>query len=91
MSKKAKGIIKFLVACGIVVSAAFAVVAILSRMRAKLRDPEVIDDDAADDDLCDGSCETCGMCDGGDAEEEETDEEADGNDGEADEVSETNE
>lgn len=76
MSNKAKGIIKFIIACGIVVSAAMAVYAILYRMRAKLRDPEDSDEelDEEDGELCNGSCESCGMC--GDTDEEEAEVEA---------------
>ena len=68
MSKKAKGIIKFFVACGIVVSAVAAVFTILYRMRAKLKDADETVDDA-DEGCCDGSCESCDMC-GEDAAEE---------------------
>lgn len=60
MSKKAKGIIKFFVACGVVVSAVLAVVAILYRMRAKLNQADVVEGD--EEGLCDGSCEGCTMC-----------------------------
>ena len=76
MSNKAKGIIKFIIACGIVVSAAIAVYSILYRMRAKLRDPEDSDEELDEDgELCNGSCESCGMC--GDTETEDTEGEAD--------------
>lgn len=85
MSNKAKGIIKFIIACGIVVSAAIAVYSILYRMRAKLRDPEDSDEELDEDgELCNGSCESCGMC--GDTETEDTEDEADEDTAEAEDT-----
>jgi hypothetical protein len=74
MGNKAKGIIKFIIACGIVVSAAIAVYSILYRMRAKLRDPEDSDEELDEDgELCNGSCESCGMCGDTDIEDDAED------------------
>ena len=62
MSKKAKGILKFVLTLGIVLSAAAAIFAIISRMHRKLdAAPEVIDDEEGS--VCNGSCADCSMCD----------------------------
>ena len=63
MSKKAKGILKFVLTLGIVLSAAAAIFAIISRMHRKLdAAPEVIEDED-DCAVCNGSCADCSICD----------------------------
>ena len=62
MSKKTKNVIKFFVACGIIVSAVAAVFAVLYRMRAKLNAAEECENEA-DEGCCDGICENCDICD----------------------------
>ena len=63
MSKKAKGILKFLLTVGIVLSAAAAVFAILTRMQRKLEASAEPADDADDGAVCNGSCADCSICD----------------------------
>ena len=63
MSKKTKGILKFLLTLGIVLSAAAAVFAIITRMQRKLAAEAEVSDEEIDDEVCSGSCAECGMCD----------------------------
>lgn len=70
MSKKAKGVIKFFVACGVVISAVAAVFAVLYRMRAKLKNNEAADDEIIEDGCCTGECDSCDMCGGDDSDEQ---------------------
>ena len=72
MCKKSKGIIKFFIACGIVISAVAAVFAVLYRMQSKLKAAETEEQDDEDEGLCNGSCSECGLC----GDDEETEDEA---------------
>lgn len=69
MSKKAKGVIKFFIACGVVISAVAAVFAVLYRMCTKLRSTEAADDEMSEDGCCTGECDSCDMCGGNESEE----------------------
>ena len=71
MSKKGKGILKFIIACGIVISAVCAVFAVLYRMQSKLKAVEA--DEEENDAGCDGNCSGCSIC--SDVVDEEVDEE----------------
>ncbi|MBR2473418.1 MAG: hypothetical protein IKB51_00110 [Clostridia bacterium] len=72
MSKKSKGILKFIIACGVVISAVCAVFAVLYRMHSKLK--AVDEGEQEDDGACDGECEGCTLC-GDDVEQTDEDSE----------------
>ena len=60
--KKSGSLIKFLIACGIVIAAAAAIAAIFSRMHNKLRRSDETPDDLDGEDCCGcdgGACEGC--------------------------------
>ena len=76
--KKSGSLVKFLIACGVVIAAAAAIAAIISRMHSKLKgacDCGCSDD--GDFEGEDGCCCGCdgGMCDSCDTEESEKDDE----------------
>ena len=73
MSKKSKGILKFIIACGVVISAVAAVFAVLYRMHNKLKAVDESENDT-DDGVCDGSCEGCTLCEDPAEEDAESDE-----------------
>ena len=60
MCKKSKGIIKFIIACGVVVSAVCAVFAVLYRMHSKLKAAD--ENECAEGEVCNGECEGCNIC-----------------------------
>ncbi len=66
--KNGGGFWKFLLICGVVAGAVFAVIAILDKMKKK--DVALAAEDDAEE--CDGCCDECELCDGF---EEEADEE----------------
>jgi hypothetical protein len=76
MSKKGKGILKFLLACGVVISAVCAVFAVIYRMRTKLKAVDESEADVEEDSSCDGNCAGCTIC-GDDSDEAESEDDPD--------------
>ncbi len=70
MCKKKNGFLRFLLICGVIAAAAYAIAVLLKKMKEKL---EASDDigDTEEEAGCNGCCDECELCDADDDADEE--------------------